>query len=239
MIGFLLLLAASGARAQADLVRVASLDGQIEFRLLIAQPPKPALLYRLAYQVSFRGKPLLDTSFLGIKILNQDPILGENVGLVSSQTASVEKTYNSLVAEYLQNGSLGRRIEVEVRVYDDGVAFRYGVPRSVPLDEILIEDEATQFQFANDVKTDRGMLSEIPGDALIPVPLIVGQFAIAEAPAEDYPRLYLRHPGGRMLIATLPARPDDPQLAYHGRTPIRSSWRVLMLTGSNILRMLE
>jgi len=39
----------------------------------------------------------------------------------------------------MQNGSLGRRINVEVRAADDGIAFRYVIPRSTPLEELLIE----------------------------------------------------------------------------------------------------
>ena len=98
---------------------------------------------RLAYQVLFSGKPLMDTSFMGLNIRDQ-PILGVNVGLTASKKTTVDETYtvpagktkrirdhyNALTAEYLQNGSLGRRINVEARVYDDGVAFRYLIPWS-------------------------------------------------------------------------------------------------------------
>jgi hypothetical protein len=35
----------------------------------------------------------------------------------------------------MQNGSLGRLITVEVRVWDDAAAFRYLIPRSAPLEE--------------------------------------------------------------------------------------------------------
>ena len=41
----------------------------------------------------------------------------------------------------MQNGTLGRRITVEVRAYDDGVAFRYVVPWSNPLVDMRIDDE--------------------------------------------------------------------------------------------------
>ena len=43
-------------------------------------------LSRIAYQVIYRGKPLLNTSYLGIDIQDQEPLLGENVGLTSSST---------------------------------------------------------------------------------------------------------------------------------------------------------
>ena len=56
--------------------------------------------------------------------------------------------YRELIAEYMQNGSLGRRINIEARAYDDRVEFRYVIPRSTMLDEILIEDEATEFNLS-------------------------------------------------------------------------------------------
>ena len=79
---------------------------------------------------------------MGLDIQDQEPLLGENVGLTSS-TSTTSAKYNSLLAKYMQNGSLGRLIDVEVRAYNDGVAFRYVIPPSTPLIELLIADEAT------------------------------------------------------------------------------------------------
>src|SRR5580704_2698151 len=118
--------------------RVFSPDGQVEFRILVALP-EPAALNQLAYEVRFHGKPLIDTSFLGLDILYQ-PLLGAKIGLLSSHAGKAEH-YQSLVAEYMQNGSTGRLINVEARAYNDGVAFRYVVPQSSPLEDIRIEDE--------------------------------------------------------------------------------------------------
>jgi Glycosyl-hydrolase 97 N-terminal len=136
-------LLASVALAQ-DERRVTSPNGQLEFRLFIASPGN-SNLPRLAYEVFYRGKPLVTTSFLGLDIQDQEPLLGENVGLTSSTSATSAK-YNSLVAKYMQNGSLGRLINVEVRALDDGVSFRYVIPPSTPLIELLIADEATEFR---------------------------------------------------------------------------------------------
>jgi hypothetical protein len=61
--------------------------------------------------------------------------------------------------EYFQNGSLGRRITLEVRPYDDGVAFRYVIPKSTPLNEILIVNEDTEFRFAAEAATFAWLLS--------------------------------------------------------------------------------
>jgi len=144
LLAFVLLTCAAFAQ---DERRVTSPNGQLEFRLFIATQAN-SNLSRIAYEVFYRGKPLVDTSFLGLEIEDQEPLLGENVGLTSS-TSSTSPKYNSLIAKYMQNGSLGRLINVEVRAYDESVAFRYVIPQSTPLIEILIAQEDTEFRLAN------------------------------------------------------------------------------------------
>ncbi len=136
----------SAAFAQ-DERRVTSPNGQLEFRLFIATQGN-SNLSRIAYEVLLKGKPLVNTSFLGLDIVDQEPLLGENVGLTSSTSATSAK-YNSLTAKYMQNGSLGRLINIEARAYNEGAAFRYEIPQSTPLLEILIAEEATEFRPSN------------------------------------------------------------------------------------------
>jgi hypothetical protein len=144
----LLLLLVACVPALADDVRqVASPNGQLEFQLFTT-PPEPGDWTRLAYRVFRNGKLIMDTAFLGFDIVDQEPLLGENVGLIGSANTT-SQGHNSLVARYMQNGSLGRLLTVEVRAYDDGIAFRYVIPFSPPLAEILIADEATEFQVSD------------------------------------------------------------------------------------------
>jgi alpha-glucosidase len=164
--------------------------------------------------------------------------------------------------EYFQNGSLGRRITLEVRAYDDGVAFRYVIPKSTPLNEILIVNEDTEFRFAAEAATFAWLLSgfeatpehqshialkRIPSGAVIAVPLVlrqsdVGWVEIAEVAGKESPRLYLNHPEGTTLISSLPPLSQDPHLALDTTTPLTCPWRVLLIgesreliTGSKIL----
>ncbi|MEP6963147.1 MAG: glycoside hydrolase family 97 N-terminal domain-containing protein, partial [Acidobacteriota bacterium] len=149
-----------------DEVSVASPDGRIVFRLLDGPPAMAdSPLPHLSYQVEFKGKRLIDTSHLGFEIANQLP-LGHKLGLMDTLRESVDETYtlptgkakvvrnryNEVVAHYLQNGSLGRRMTMEVRAFDDGVAFRYVVARSAPLEDFQVENEMTEFVFAQDAE---------------------------------------------------------------------------------------
>jgi hypothetical protein len=125
--------------------RVSSPNGQVEFRIFVAQPNDGGL-GQLAYQVLYRGKPALDLSWMGLDIYNQQPLLGEKPGLTHWSTdTTTPGSYHSMLLEYIQDGTVGRRINVEVRAYDDGVAFRYLIPRVTPLYDIPIHDEGTGF----------------------------------------------------------------------------------------------
>jgi alpha-glucosidase len=178
----------------------------------------------------------LDTSFLGFDIHDQ-PLLGENVGLIGSKTAG-GSGYHSLFAEYMQNGSLGRRINVEVRAFDDGIAFRYIIPESGPLREFLLEDEATEFCFANDGQTSsHTRLSHLDENARLPVPFLVeqpdlGWVGITETPSAAYPHMTLARSEDKVLVTRLPQKWGPPSLAFRGATPLTSPWRVILVGAS-------
>lgn len=195
LFAFILLTCVASAQ---DERRVTSPDGQVEFRLFIATQTD-SNLSRIAYEVFDRGKPLINTSFLGLTIEDQEPLLGENVGLTSASSATSDK-YNSLTAKYMQNGSLGRLINVEVRVYNEGIAFRYVIPQSTPLLEILIDEEDTEFR-----------------------PVDPNRITITESKSESYPPMHLdgvvtklSHPYRGVTPLTCPwriisIRPDNIQ----------------------------
>jgi len=243
----LLLAAAAAVFAETDTVSLASPDGQLVLRLFVVSP-KDSILVRLAYSVTFRGKLLMDTSLLGIAIHDQEVFLGETVGLISAKEESVDH-YNSLIAQYIQNGSLGRRITIEARAYDDGVAFRYYIPRTSTVEDLQIEEELTDFHFAQDgaaytsVLSDyqsakgeytRTKLSGIQRSSLLALPVLVEQpgvawVAITQAQLDNYPGMYVFHPEGNTMRTTLAPRLDDAGVVMHGMTPAETPWRVLIV----------
>jgi alpha-glucosidase len=224
--------------AQTDPLALASPDGQIQFRLSISLPSQPYALIRPGYEIAFRGKPVFETSYLGLRIYQQDPILGENTGLIGHKsgtsgagtTGTGVNRYNWLVAEYMQNGSLGRRLTLEVRAFNDGIAFRYVVPKTPPLDELLISDEATEFHFAAGAKVSAAetgageiklpFVTEVPGAAWV---------EITEARIPKYPAMGLQHLGASVLGSALPENGVDPDTAVATVTPMTCPWRVILL----------
>jgi len=185
--------------------RVASPNGQIEFRLFVATQDNTNLS-RIAYEVFYHGKLLIKTSYLGLDIYIQEPLLGENDGLTSSNSA-LSPSYNSLVARYMQNGSLGRLIDVEVRAYNDGVAFRYIIPPSTPVIDLLIDEEATEFRFTQAVNPP---LFEIAGTWV----------KIGESASPTYPPMHLIHEDPSTLLTRLDRK-------FQGAPPLTCPWRTI------------
>jgi hypothetical protein len=209
----------AGAVHAQDELRVPSPDGQLEFRLFTFVPGGNGL-NTLAYQVRWRGQLVVDTSALGMNIHFQEPMLGENVGLSSSKTLH-EGGYNGLVADYLQNSSTGRRIGLEVRVWNDSVAFRYLIPKQWPILDLLIEDDGTEFHFAG--------AAEVPEKATLPycTQSPGGWAGIFESRAPGFPAMSLVKNDARTFLAHLPDKPHDPAVAYVGVTPWTGPWRIV------------
>ena len=209
----------SGASAQ-DERSVASPDGQLEVRLFVAQPDGE--LPHLAYEVRYHGRTIVEPSLLALHIHNQEPMLGENDGLIASHHGPSVGPYRSLTADYMQNGSIGRLINVEVRVWNDAVAFRYVIPRSTALEEILIEDDLTEFRVAGGGKPSSLALPAAirePGGSWI---------GISELPRAGFPRMSLVRDDG-VIAAHLERATGDPLVAFEGKSPLVCPWRMLTI----------
>lgn len=118
---------------------------------------------QLVYQVTFRGKPLVEASALRLDLAGAPP-LGSNVRIVNAATGSKEEDYrliagktssvharcNALQLDLEEPGSSGRKLTLEARVYDDAVAFRYVVPAQPGMQEFRLAKEGTEFRISKD-----------------------------------------------------------------------------------------
>ena len=107
----LLITATIVAFGEADLRTAKSPDGQVEFRIFF-EPQKDDYI-RLAYQIKYKGKLMMDTSYMGV-VIHDQPLLGQYAGLISA-VERAENGYTHLQTEYMQNGTLGRRLAVDTR----------------------------------------------------------------------------------------------------------------------------
>lgn len=211
---FLLLLAVSSAAFAQDERRLSSPDGQLEFRLFIASQQDTALS-RLAYQVFHKGKCIVEQSFLGLDIWEQEPLLGENDGLMDAPVRKSSE-FHTMTASYMQNGSTGRSLDIEVRAYNDGVAFRYIVPRSNMLEEVRLADDTTEFA----VVESAGV-------------------RVTEVRDAHFPAMRLEPQTGGVLLARLEHKLKNPAIAFEGLAPLVCPWRVVILNSSGENKLLS
>src|SRR3984885_6938620 len=216
----------------------------------------------LRYAVDFHGKRLIDESDLGLDLQGQPP-LGPNSRSVNVQHGSSDDTYtipvgktkdvrnhyNSLTANF--SSQSGAAFSVEVRAFDDGVAFRYTVPEQPSLSAVRITGERTQFRYSKDAtlyplvvsgfqssyEDDYQMRSvgSLHRDWLVALPLLAevpgtGWVAITEAHIDNYAGMNLRSDKPLFsLKAELSPNVDLPGVAVETKAPFKSPWRVLMI----------
>src|ERR1700761_8694727 len=129
---FLLLLIAPCALAKP--VTITSPDRNIVFSL--DQGPKG-----LVYRVSYKGNLLVSDSKLSISF-KEGGEFGNNVSMGKPAFQKMEETYDLIVGRsshvhslsneamvpITETGGLKRELNIEIRVFNDGAAFRYVIP---------------------------------------------------------------------------------------------------------------
>lgn len=234
-------------------VTVQSPDGKVSFSLLTSPDG-------LAFALTMDGQTLLSDSPLGLLPTDSDP-LGPRLQPTSSVLTDIDQTWTPvcgtasqirdrhrlLQVDLAEPGADGRAITLLVRVYDDGIAFRYRIP--VAATEYKLDGERTTFRFAEDpkvwalpVKSFRtsyegkytiGPLSKL-GETLIGLPITLEMsggkwMAITEAHLEDYAGLYLATSpqSPQTLLTRLSTRGKEPAVVR--TAPFETPWRVILL----------
>ena len=122
------------------------------------------------YSLSYKGKTIVRESRLG---LTADEIgFDKGFSITGAETASVDQTWNPVWGEYaeirdrynelavnLRGGSPERVMTLRFRLSDDGLGFRYELPRQENANYLTLRDEMTEFNF-----TDDHTMWCIPGD---------------------------------------------------------------------------
>ena len=229
-----LFLLSAPAWAQEDSRTVKSPDGKLEFQIFVALEG-PGAYDRIGYRVLLGGKTVLDTSFLGVDIYEQEPLLGEKPGLTGSKTSSQPGEYNGLLAEYLQNGSTGRRIDVEARVWNQAVAFRYRFPETTAQQEFVLSDEDTEFAYPPGSKTADGrLIANLDRRGEYAFPWIVeepgaGWVAVNELTSGGFPRAHLVTEQTSIMVTRLDRPTPTTPVVMRAATPLIGPWHVVLL----------
>jgi alpha-glucosidase len=196
---------------------------------------------------AFRGAPQLRDS---LRIVNTSKSsFDETWTQPWGEVARVRNHYNELRVAVQETGRRSRKFDVVVRAFDDGIGFRYEIPAQDGLNDVVIQDELTEFNFASNPKAwwipsdhprlDRSEMlwSESPVSRLdsVQTPITLegrdGKtfMVIHEANLVDYPRMFLAGIGleSRTLVAALAPMHDGVKV--RAKTPLITPWRTIQV----------
>lgn len=258
-VGLLTLATALPLRLRAAEEPIASPDG----RVAVVVSDTDALRYR----VSLDGETVLADSRLGLDFEGGFS-LGRATAITHAertghdgtwenpfgQHRTVRDHYRELKVALQERADAPGRLNVIIRVYDNGVAFRYEIPVQPGLESYVVTNERTEFIFPSDLTCWAGdysdcaecqypekSLSQLTANVARPqvLPLLVklpkGYAAIAEADLLDWAGMFVTASGPRAdgtsrpgAKVTLAARKDG-RGAVVGHDRRLSPWRVIML----------
>ena len=240
----------AGPATAATVAEASSPDGKLKVELDLSGEG------RLAYRVLRNGKPLVGDSRLGFILRNGRQLL-RGLTLETQASRSFDETweqpwgerrfvrnhYNELRARIAESNHDRRRFDVVVRVFDDGVGFRYEFPKQPAMDEVQIAEELTEFAIAKPATAwwipayewnreeylySRTPLSEV-GMAQTPITLRTDDgvhLTLHEAALVDYAGMNLVKADGGALRASL--TPGSPAKVVR-RTPFTTPWRTIQI----------
>lgn len=248
------LLLGSAGYAQKT-ISVKSPDGQIRLTVRVDRQSLPT------YNVFYRNTQLVDGGRMGFVFDSGEFGRGLKTGriehrsgverydLIAGKSSHVEEAYNEAVIPLLENAAPHRRIDLVVRAFDDGAAFRYVFPEQEGWNSYVMHDELTTFDLAGNPKAltmylgsyttshegfytqtdyehlDEGKLMEMPTLFTYPDGTVM---AVTEAAIRDYAGLYLSKEQGS-LRGKLSPLPGQQREKVRASLPHRSPWRVMMI----------
>ena len=263
------LLVAGEARGVPPVVAV-SPDGRLRIEVSLRKAGEADAAPH--YRVTFDGKEVVGHSRLGVE-LDGGSALGGPCEIVAVEARSVQEEYTQVTGKRREvsahaaeavvrlREAIGtkRFWEVHLRAYDDGVAFRYRLPKQDGWDALTIKQESTEFRFPAEAKAFalplNGFttsyekrysvmpLKDLPKEWLLGLPLLLHHpagpwAAITEANVNEYAGLYLAPSGDGLLSARLSPLPTEPGVAVRSSLAHDSPWRVIMV-GDRIGQLVE
>lgn len=208
------------------------------------------------FLVLWRGETVVAASPLGLELdgapafgaltleRREDTEIDHSIPLVATKASVARDHYRGATLTFRESGTAARRLVIDVRAYDDGVAFRYRIDDAAPIRLkgertafVLSGDPeclATKFEAAHEMPFERLKVSQLAEDVRYDVPLVCtsrsgrASLAIAQAHLEGYAGASLQREGDALRLQ-LSAVPDKKGPAYVSEKGLRSAWRVVML----------
>ena len=234
---------------QNAVLSVSSPDGSIKFMVEISDGAP-------VYSVSQKGEVVLAESRLGFTLKGEEaPMAFTNVELIGRDSMDetweqvwgedryVRNHYNEMTVCLSETGETARKVDLIIRVFDDGFGFRYSFPEQEHLGEFGIAEENTSFNFGKDLKAwwlhrsvpyyeDYGvntLLSQVD-TAQTPFTIEAGKgryYAIHEADLTDYAKMSLTPDGTGNMRAVLTPWSDGTKV--YASAPCVTPWRTMII----------
>ena len=215
------------------------------------------------FTISRDSHPLIGPSPVG-PVLSVGGAIGEDARIVDVQEDKIDESFKipwgktTTVVNRCSKATVtlatpsNLRWEVDLRAYDDGVAFRYRLPRQEALQQFEVRDESTQiaatgnpsvlfdtldsFTTSHEALYEHKPLSAMPVKKLFDMPILMvwangPAAAITEGRVLHFAGMYLERPSAdetvlRCRLSPLPSRKD---VSVASKTPGESPWRVVLL----------
>lgn len=230
-------------------VEVKSPNGELKYELHVNDQG------HLSYELLLGQAKLINESKLGleatesrlsiekVKIVDKKIIEVDEVwNAVWGQNKRIKNNYNQLVLDLIT--SKGLQLQLQVKVYDDGVGFRYKIPEQTGIDSIFITDEKTEFNLAQngtawsipanfdsyEMLYQTTKIDEVKG-ANTPVTFKTNDgvyLSIHEANLTDYAGMTLQNTGGTNFEANLVPWPDGVKVKAKGS--LLTPWRTITIS---------
>ena len=244
-------LAAAAAEPRTS-ARVASPDGRITIEVTTDNEG------RASYAVSRDGRPVIAPSRLGLMFTDTRKF-ERNLAIVDQHTQAHDERWeqpwgerrqmrdhhNALRVTLAETAGPARRFDVVFRVFDDGIGFRYDIPKQPGLDRLSIAEELTEFDIADaatawwipafEWNREEYIYHRTPveqvGQAQTPITLRTADglhLSIHEAALVDYSGMNLARVDGRRFRAAL--TPGIGAAKVEVAAPFATPWRTIQIS---------
>jgi alpha-glucosidase len=250
-ITYLLIISALISSCSTRSLKVYSPDRTVRVRFTLVDG-------RPQYAVTKNDKPVIIPSAMGFRLLQQTDQL-TRYKLLSTETASaderweqpwgefryIQDRHNELIVHLEENGGKKSLLDIQFRVFDDGVGFRYSFPEQNGQDSVVILDELTQFTFPGDpqvwwipVHSENSYYESLYRKTRISETDTINTpatfettdglyLAIHEANLTDFASMTLRKAGPNQYVSELV--PWSNGIKVYAKTPFVSPWRTLII----------
>ncbi len=232
------------------------------------------------YKVAYKGELLIDNSTIGFSF-EESGDFEENLVMLKPHFAEVTETYDLVVGKtktvvdhhrevtipLIDRRGKKRQINLIVRAFNDGIAFRYEFPKQDEWKSYVMLEERSSFNIAKNPtvhtlfwdtfsNSHEGLYETLPynkiqGDKMMDLPALFEYpnkifMAVTEANLRNYAGMYLKRQADGTLTSQLSPLPGQMKEKVRATLPHQTPWRVMLISNrlgglmeSNILTNLN